>query len=99
LYARLFDLTPSPVVALNRAIAIGQRDGPARGLEALAAIEDATRLLHYPFYAAAFGELELRRGECARAAAHFHRALVVARNSAERRFLDKRLASCREGLG
>ena len=99
LYDRLFDLSPSPVVALNRAIAIGQRDGAATGLEALRAIEGAARLEQYPFYAAAFGELELRRGEFASAVAHFQRALTLARNDAERRFLAKRVASCRLHLG
>ncbi|MET0792825.1 MAG: DUF6596 domain-containing protein [Polyangiaceae bacterium] len=99
LYDRLFALAPSPVVALNRAIAIGQRDGAARGLEALSAIQDADRLAQYPFYAAAFGELELRRAAFSSAAAHFQRALALARNDAERRFLEKRLAHCRDRSG
>lgn len=99
LYDRLFELRPSPVIALNRAIAIGQRDGASRGLEALHAIQDARRLEQYPFYAAAYGELELRRGEPAAAAAHFQRALAQARNDAERRFLAKRLARCGQSLG
>jgi len=50
LYDRLLALAPSPVVELNRAVAIGERDGPAAGLAALAAIEDKTRLDDYPFY-------------------------------------------------
>jgi predicted RNA polymerase sigma factor len=94
LYDRLLALAPSPVVALNRAIAIGQRDGAERGLAALAAISGAARLERYPFYAAAFAELELRRGNAGSAAAHFERALSLARNGAERRFLEKRLAAC-----
>ena len=67
LYDRLMAFAPSPVVALNRAIAIGQRDGPERGLEALRAIADRDRLASYPFYPAAMGELELRRGNPRRA--------------------------------
>ena len=62
LYDRLMSIAPSPIVALNRAIAVGQRDGPVRGLEALHAIADLERLSNYPFYPAALGELELRDG-------------------------------------
>jgi RNA polymerase sigma factor (sigma-70 family) len=94
LYDRLMAIAPSPVVALNRAIAIGQRDGAARGLEELAAIADRDRLSRYPFYPAAQGELELRRGDRLAAAKHFQGALALARNEAERRFLEKRLRSC-----
>src|SRR5262249_20301230 len=50
LYDLLMAICPSPVVALNRAIAIGQRDGPEQGLAALNAIVDAERLKGYPFY-------------------------------------------------
>jgi RNA polymerase sigma-70 factor (ECF subfamily) len=94
LFDRLMEIGPSPVVALNRAIAIGQRDGAARGLEALAAIADRERLSRYPFYPAAQGELELRRGDRVAAGKHFQAALGLARNEAERRFLEKRLRSC-----
>ena len=94
LYDRLLLVAPSPIVALNRAIAIGRRDGPTLGLAALRAIADADRLTRYPFYAAAFAELELQRGQFAAAAAHFEHALTLARNDAERRFLRKRLAEC-----
>ena len=93
LYDRLMVLTPSPVVALNRAIAIAQRDGPDRGIEALRAIADCERLDAYPFYPAALGELELRRGHPEVAREHFAAALALARNPTERRFLQKRIAS------
>jgi predicted RNA polymerase sigma factor len=62
LYDMLMSVRPSPVVALNRAIAVAQHEGPERGLEAIGAIEDRDRLGGYPFYPAAVGELELRRG-------------------------------------
>jgi RNA polymerase sigma-70 factor (ECF subfamily) len=91
LYDRLMAIEPSPVVALNRAIAIGQRDGAERGLEELRAIADGERLLRYPFYPAALGELELRRGNPEAATVQFRAALELARNEAERRFLEKRL--------
>ena len=94
LYDRLMAMVPSPVVALNRAIAIGQRDGADSGLQALAAIADSDRLAAYPFYPAAAGELELRRGNRAAAREHFMAALAIARNEAERRFLGKRLQRC-----
>jgi RNA polymerase sigma factor (sigma-70 family) len=94
LYDRLMDIAPSPVVALNRAIAIGQAEGAERGLEELQAIADRDRLSHYPFYPAALGELELCRGDRAAAREHFRAAFDLARNETERRFLEKRLRSC-----
>src|SRR5262249_4534341 len=95
LYDRLMTIAPSPIVALNRAIAIAQRDGPERGLEALQTMADRDRLDEYPFLPAALGELELRRGNHDAARAHFTAALPLARNSTERRFLEKRLQACR----
>jgi RNA polymerase sigma factor (sigma-70 family) len=94
LYDRLMALAPSPVVALNRAIAIGQLEGPAHGIAALRAIEDRERLASYPFYPAALGELELQRGRLDQARDHFRVALELARSDAERRYLQKRLQRC-----
>src|SRR5262245_49423541 len=94
LYDRLMAIAPSPVVALNRAIAIGQRDGPGPGLAALRAIADPDRLRRYPFYPAAIGELEFRLGNCTAARDHFSAAVALARNTAERRFLEKRAREC-----
>jgi RNA polymerase sigma factor (sigma-70 family) len=94
LYDRLMDIAPSPVVALNRAIAIGQRDGAERGLEALRAIADPGRLRRYPFYPAAMGELELRRGNLSAAKRHFLSAAALARSRLERRFLERRAREC-----
>jgi RNA polymerase sigma-70 factor (ECF subfamily) len=93
LYEKLMAIAPSPVVALNRAIALAERDGVEGGLAALRAIEDSERLATYPFYRAAFGELELRRGDRASAVAHFRAAVAVARSEPERRFLEKRVAA------
>jgi RNA polymerase sigma-70 factor (ECF subfamily) len=93
-YDRLMAIAPSPVVALNRAIAIGQRDGPERGLEALRAIPDAGRLEQYPFYPAAIGELEFRRGNFEAARKYFTSAASLARNQVERRFLERRAGEC-----
>jgi len=94
LYDRLMAVAPSPVVALNRAIAIAQCEGPDRGLEALLTIEDVGRLRSYPFYPAAIGELELRRGNRSAARGHFFSAAALARNPVERRFLERRAGEC-----
>jgi predicted RNA polymerase sigma factor len=95
LYDRLMDIAPSPIVALNRAIAIGQRDGPEQGLESIREIADVDRLRRYPFYPAAMGELELRRGNVAAANRHFAAAAALARGRAERRFLERRVREAR----
>lgn len=94
LYDRLMAIAPSPIVALNRAIAIAQLHGPQPGLRAIDAIADSDRLTDYPFYHAARGELELRRHNGAVARAHFEAALALARNPGERRFLERRVAAC-----
>jgi len=97
LYDTLLSIRPSPVVALNRAIAVAQHDGPERGLEAIAAIADRDRLAAYPFYHAALGELELRRGRGETAREHFGAALALARNAMERQFLEQRMEACDGG--
>jgi predicted RNA polymerase sigma factor len=94
LYHTLMAIRPSPVVALNRAIAIAQLEGSERGLEEIHAIVGSDRLAAYPFYFAALGELELRSGRHQAAHAHFQAALVIARNPMERQFLQRRAAAC-----
>lgn len=94
LYDTLMALRPSPIVALNRAIAIAQQDGPERGLEELRNIANAGRLKAYPFYPAALGELEFRQANHASARQHFQTALALARNPMERRFLEQRIGAC-----
>ena len=84
-------IRPSPVVALNRAIAVAQLEGPERGLEELHAIADQHRLASYPFFSAALGELELRSGRHETAREHFRAAVTLARNPMERRFLEQRV--------
>jgi predicted RNA polymerase sigma factor len=96
LYDVLIKIRPSPVVALNRAIAIAQHQGPKKGLAAVQAIENKSRLFSYPFYAAALGELELRCGQAKVAAEHLRQAHRLARNEGERRFLEARIAECDE---
>jgi RNA polymerase sigma factor (sigma-70 family) len=95
LYDKLMAIRPSPIVALNRAIAIAQRDGPQRGLEEIHAIQDSERLANYPFYHAALGELELRSRENVAACRHFAAALKLARNAMERSFFEQRIGACK----
>jgi RNA polymerase sigma-70 factor (ECF subfamily) len=94
LYDRLLTIRPSPVVALNRAIAVAQHHGPERGLAAIRAIAGLDRLVSYPFYAATLGELELRSGRREIAGAHFQAAVALARSPIERRFFEQRLGAC-----
>jgi len=91
LYETFMTMRSSPVVALNRAIAIAQRDGPARGVEEIGRIADRGRLIKYPFYFTALGEFERRLGHAQAARTHYEAALKVARNAPERRFLQTRL--------
>jgi RNA polymerase sigma factor (sigma-70 family) len=94
LYDALMSLQPGPVVALNRAIAIAQVEGPTRGIAEIDAIADRQRLAAYPFYYAALGELELRRKQYSAARGHLEMAASLARNPAERTFLQGRLRAC-----
>jgi len=94
LYDALLRIRPSPVVALNRAMALAYVEGPARGLEAVAAVDGGDRLRGYPFYEAALGELELRCGRLEAARRHFEAAHALARNEPERRFLTRRISAC-----
>ena len=94
LYDQLLALRPSPVIALNRAIAIAQLEGPERGLAEIAGIDRAEKLASYPFYPAAMGELELRRGRREVARGHFQSARSLARNASERRFFEQRVEAC-----
>jgi RNA polymerase sigma factor (sigma-70 family) len=95
LYNILMAIRPSPVVALNRAIALAQLEGLERGLEEILAITDRDRLARYPFYFGALGDFELRSGRYEGAQQHFQAALALARNPMERRFLEGRVAACK----
>jgi RNA polymerase sigma-70 factor (ECF subfamily) len=83
-------------VALNRAIAIAQVEGPERGLAEIAVIANCERLATYPFYPAAIGELEFRLGRCVEARRHFRAAVALARNPTELAFLERRERACGE---
>jgi RNA polymerase sigma-70 factor, ECF subfamily len=92
LYDALSQLLPSPIVAVNRAAAIAMRDGPAAGLDALDRLEDAPTLERYHLYHAARADLLRRLDRRTDAAPVYRRAIELAANPGERRFLERRLA-------
>ena len=92
LYDELFALTASPVVAVNRAIAVSRIEGPLQGLAALDAIENASALERYPLLPAIQAELWREAGDLDRAAACYRAALGLARSSPEHRWLTSRLS-------
>ncbi|MBV8402236.1 MAG: hypothetical protein JOZ17_26465 [Acetobacteraceae bacterium] len=92
LYERLGNLTPSPVIELNRAVAIAMADGPAAGLDLLAALEAAGTLAGYHLLPAIRADLLRRLGRGAEAAVAYREAHSLAVNQAEQRFLARRLA-------
>lgn len=93
LYDVLAARWPSPVVALNRAVAIGFAAGPDAGLDALAALRDEPRLAAYGYLAAARGELLRRAGRPAEARTALEEAALLTANDVERKLLADRLAS------
>ncbi len=95
LYDKLMAIRPSPIVALNRAIAVGQHEGPRRGLEEICAIQDLERLVNYPFYHAALGQFEIASGHLEKAREHFQAALALARNPMEQNFFEERIGACK----
>lgn len=92
LYDVLRRVDPSPVVALNRAAAVGMRDGPAAGLTAIEAVLGQGGLDDYHLAHAARADMQRRLGLVDAARASYQRALEIARQPAERRFLEARLA-------
>jgi RNA polymerase sigma-70 factor (ECF subfamily) len=90
LYAALFDLTGSPVVAVNRAVALGEAEGPEAGLAALPAPDAHARLPDYQPYWAARAELLARNGRPEEAAGSYDRAIGLEADPAVRSFLQDR---------
>jgi RNA polymerase sigma factor (sigma-70 family) len=91
-YDELLALTASPVVALNRAIAVSRIDGPLAGLAALDAMAGRDSLERYPLLPAVEAELWREAGDLARAAVCYQSALTLARSAPEQRWLTARLA-------
>lgn len=92
LYDMLLEAAPSPVVKLNRAIAVAMRDGPTAGVKLIDALLDGGELVDYHPAHAALADLNRRLGHTQEAAASYRRALELTRQEPERRFLKKRLA-------
>ena len=92
LYDVLLRWDPSPVVELNRAVAVAMRDGPAEGLACINAILDRGDLKDYRLAHAARAEFCRRLGKMKDARASFQRALALTKQEPERRFLERRLA-------
>ena len=95
LYDVLARLDPSPVVELNRAVALAMRDGPAAGLPVVEAILARGELKDYHLAHAAHADLCRRLGRQADARASYERALALARQEPERRFIQQRLTELR----
>jgi len=95
LYDVLARADPSPVIELNRAVAVAMRDGPAAGLALIDAIFEREDLLDYRLAHAARADLCRRLGKTADARASYERALALTRQAPERRFLERRLAELR----
>jgi RNA polymerase sigma-70 factor (ECF subfamily) len=92
LYGRLANLAPSPVVDLNRAVAVAMAEGPAAGLAILDRLDADGRLAGYPYLHAARADLLRRLGRAAPAADAYRAALELTANEVERAFLLRRLA-------
>ena len=96
LYDVLLRVEPSPVVELNRAVAVAMRDGPEAGLALIDAILVRGDLTDYQFAHSARADLLRRLGRAAEARAAYARAIALAQQDPERRFLERRVAELRE---
>jgi RNA polymerase sigma-70 factor, ECF subfamily len=96
LYDVLAGLDPSPVIALNRAVAVAMRDGPAAGLQLIEEILKKGELGDYHLAHAAHADLCRRLGRNFEARASYVRALALARQEPEQRFLKQRLAELKD---
>ena len=94
LYDRLMEFDDSPVVALNRAVAVTNVHGAKTGLEAVRAIRDSKKLDSYYLLYAVIGELEMRLNNREAAAQEFRKAFELTETKSERAFLLKRLRDC-----
>lgn len=92
LYDVLARLNPSPIVALNRAVAVAMRDGPAAGLTLVEEVLAEGELADYRLAHAAHADLCRRLGKTAEARLSYQRALELTQQAPERRFLERRLA-------
>ncbi len=94
LYDRLMEFDDSPVVALNRAVAVANLHGPQEGLKTIRAIKEPEKLAGYHLFYSVIGELEMRLDNREAAAEQFRKAFELAETKAERAFLMRRLQDC-----
>ena len=99
LYDRLVQRTRSPVVELNRAVAVGMADGPAAGLEITEALVGLRPMQGYHLLPSVRGDLLVQLGRHAEARAEFERAAELTANTRERALLLARAAACRAADG
>jgi RNA polymerase sigma-70 factor (ECF subfamily) len=92
LYDELARVSPSPVVSLNRAVAVAEAEGPEAGLAAISALAGDGELDGYHYFHAARADLLRRLGRADEARAAYSRALSLVRSEPERRFLERRTA-------
>lgn len=93
-YDDLMKLSPSPVVALNRAVAVGMLKGPQAGLAALAALENDPMLANYYLLPAAFADFFRKLNNNSKAISCYRKALALAGTATEKRFLEKKIGEC-----
>jgi RNA polymerase sigma-70 factor (ECF subfamily) len=96
LYALLAELTPSPVIELNRAVALGMAFGPAVGLVVVDTLTSEPSLERYHLLPAVRGDLLFKLGRFKEARSEFERAATLTRNAREQQFLHGRAAECTE---
>ena len=94
LYDALAELTPSPVIELNRAVAISMADGPAAGLEVVETLVGEPALRGYHLLPAVRGDLLVKLGRLEEARGEFERAAFMTQNTRERKLLLDRAAKC-----
>jgi len=94
LYGELAQITPSPIVELNRAVAVGMADGPQAGLELVDALAEETSLENYHLLPSVRGDLLVKLGRFDEARAEFDRAASLTRNVRERELLLGRSREC-----
>jgi len=99
LYGRLVSMTPSPVVELNRAVAVAMADGPAVGLQLLEPLAESGQLDTYHLFHAARADLLRRLDRREESAAAYRRALGLTTNPVERTFLERRLSEVASSSG
>jgi predicted RNA polymerase sigma factor len=97
LYGALAELTPSPIVELNRAVALGMAFGPAAGLAVVDALRSEPSLESYHLLPSVRGDFLAKLGRVDEARAEFERAASLTRNARERHLLLERAAACARG--